>query len=273
MSIFQSLFLGILQGIAEFLPISSSGHLAVCKSLFGLSEIPLLFDVMLHLATLAAVLIFFRKQIIDLFAAFFRWIGKKSKPEDAPLQKMILGVIFGTISTGIIAVVLQKTLPEFSTKIICAGFLVTAALLIFSSLYAKKQASKQDAEPAQFTGVTPLKGFLVGIAQGLGTLPGISRSGITISASQVAGIDRKTAGEFSFILSIPAIVGAFILEAKDLGDVTESIGILPLLVGILAAFFSGLIALKFLMKLINKGKLEFFACYLIPVGILGIIFL
>ena len=121
--------------------------------------------------------------------------------------------------------------------------------------------------------VSPLKGFLIGIAQGIGTLPGISRSGITISASLMTGTDRKTSGEFSFILSIPAIVGAFILELKDLGDVSNTVGILPLIIGCLTAFVVGLISLKFLMKLINKGKLEYFAFYLIPVGILGLIFL
>ena len=269
MTILQSVFFVALQGIAEFLPISSSGHLALFKTLFGLEEVPLLFDVMLHLATLAAVIIFFRKEIGELFVVFFRWITGKSKEDDFIKQRMILAVIFGTIATGIIAIVTQKLIPELPIKFVCAGFIVTAFLLIFSSILNKRQVEKEGVVNT----VSPLKGFLIGIAQGIGTLPGISRSGITISASQIAGIDRKTSGEFSFILSIPAIFGAFILEAKDLGDVTSTVGIFPLIIGCLVAFIVGLASLKFLMKLINKGKLEYFAFYLIPVGILGLIFL
>ena len=269
MTVLQAIFFGALQGVAEFLPISSSGHLALCKELFNLQEVPLLFDVMLHVATLAAVFIFFRKEIGDLLAVFFRWITKKSKEDDFVKQKMILAVIFGTISTGVISIFTTKFLPELPTKFVCGGFIVTAFLLILSSILSKRQIEKEGVSST----VSPLKGFLVGIAQGIGTLPGISRSGITISASLMAGVDRKTAGEFSFILSIPAIVGAFILEVKDLGDVTQTVGILPLIVGCLVAFIVGIFSLKFLMKLINKGKLEYFAFYLIPVGILGLIFL
>ncbi|MEE0999967.1 MAG: undecaprenyl-diphosphate phosphatase [Treponemataceae bacterium] len=269
MSILESFFMGALQGIAEFLPISSSGHLALCKVLFGLQDVPLLFDIMLHVATLAAVIIFFRKEIGDLLAVFFRWITRKAKDDDFVKQKMILAVIFGTISTGVIAILIQKFLPEVPTKIISVGFIITAVLLVVSSILSKKQIEEEGVSNT----VSPLKGFLIGIAQGIGTLPGISRSGITISASLMTGTDRKTSGEFSFILSIPAIVGAFILELKDLGDVSNTVGILPLIIGCLTAFVVGLISLKFLMKLINKGKLEYFAFYLIPVGILGLIFL
>ena len=269
MTILQSIFFGALQGLAEFLPISSSGHLALCKALFGLEDVPLLFDVMLHVATLAAVIIFFRKEIGELFAVFFRWISGKAREDDFVKQKMILAVIFGTAATGVIAIITQKFLPELPVKFICGGFIITAFLLIFSSILSKRQIEKEGVSNT----VTPLKGFLIGIAQGIGTLPGISRSGITISASLMAKIDRKTSGESSFILSIPAIVGAFILEAKDLGDVASSVGILPLIIGCLTAFVVGIFSLKFLMKLINKGKLEYFAFYLIPIGILGLIFL
>ena len=269
MTILQSIFLGALQGVAEFLPISSSGHLALCKALFGLEEVPLLFDIMLHIATLAAVFIFFRKEIGELLAVFYRWITRKAKEDDFIKQRMILAVIFGTISTGVIAIITQKFMPELPIKFICGGFIITAFLLILSSIISKRQIEKEGLENT----VSPFRGFLIGIAQGIGTLPGISRSGITISASLIAGVERKTAGEFSFILSIPAIIGAFILEAKDLGDVTSTVGILPLIIGCLVAFVVGILSLKFLMKLINKGKLEYFAFYLIPVGILGLIFL
>ena len=109
--------------------------------------------------------------------------------------------------------------------------------------------------------------------QGVGTLPGISRSGSTIAGALLCGVDRKAAGEYSFIISIPAILGAFILELKDLGDVSESVGLLPLIFGCIASFIVGYLSLALLMTTIRKGKLQWFACYLIPVAILGFIFL
>ena len=339
MSIFQSIILGVLQGIAEFLPISSSGHLKVAQELFGLSEVPLLFDVMLHLATLAAVILYFRKKIARLFVILFRWIlpsGKRKtgngkmevergklemenevgkafpsatmaspfsptpsprgiapKTPEADLltgtdelgRKTILAVIVATIVTGAIGVVTSKLIPELPIKVTCAGFLFTACLLIFSAKFEKrKSARKSDApfDSAQGTlsqsgevkpkGISILQALFIGFMQGVGTLPGISRSGSTIAGAQLAGVNRAAAGEFSFIVSIPAILGAFVLEAKDLGEVGSQIGVLPVFCGCLAAFAWGYLSLSILMKLIRKGKLEWFACYLIPLGILGLIF-
>ena len=310
MTIFQSIILGVLQGIAEFLPISSSGHLNVAQELFGLSEVPLLFDVMLHLATLTAVILYFRKKIARLFVILFRWIFTSGKwkvesgkqegevspslqtqafsatpsagdtpatPPDTDLltgtdelgRKTILAVIVATIVTGAIGVVTSKLIPELPVKVTCVGFLFTACLLIFSSIWAKKHDSN-NLEEAR--GISILQALFIGFMQGVGTLPGVSRSGSTIAGAQLAGVNRAAAGEFSFIVSIPAILGAFVLEAKDLGEVGSQIGALPVFCGCLAAFAWGYLSLSILMKLIRKGKLEWFACYLIPLGILGLIF-
>ena len=348
MSIFQSIILGVLQGIAEFLPISSSGHLKVAQELLDLSEVPLLFDVMLHLATLAAVILYFRKKIARLFVILFRWIftsgkwktengkmevergklelenevgkagsgtafaetrsnpvsqdlppsgslptpsatmaspfsptpsprGIAPKTPEADLltgtdelgRKTILAVIVATIVTGAIGVVTSKLIPELPIKVTCVGFLFTACLLIFSSIWAKKHDSN-NLEEAR--GISILQALFIGFMQGVGTLPGVSRSGSTIAGAQLAGVNRAAAGEFSFIVSIPAILGAFALEAKDLGEVGSQIGALPVFCGCLAAFAWGYLSLSILMKLIRKGKLEWFACYLIPLGILGLIF-
>ena len=330
MSIFQAIILGVLQGIAEFLPISSSGHLAVAQKLFGLSDVPLLFDVMLHLATLAAVILYFRKKIARLFVILFRWIipnkeGKafpcKSKsnnifindahkevgeskinPQEFCLQnschdrtseatpsagdtpatppetdlltgtdelgrKTILSVIIATVVTGAIGVVTSKLIPEMPIKVTCAGFLFTACLLIFSSLWAKKHD-----KPLETKGISIFQALFIGFMQGVGTLPGVSRSGSTIAGAQLAGVNRAAAGEFSFIVSIPAILGAFVLEAKDLGEISSQIGALPVFCGCLAAFAWGYLSLSILMRLIRKGKLEWFACYLVPLGVFGLIF-
>lgn len=281
MSIFQSIILGVLQGIAEFLPISSSGHLKVAQELFGLSEVPLLFDVMLHLATLLAVVLYFRKKIARLFVILFRWILRKpiQTTDDTDLltgtdelgRKTIIAVIVATIVTGAIGVVTSKLIPEMPIKVTCVGFLFTACLLIFSSVWEKKHASVNKAE-SEKKGISILQSLFIGFMQGVGTLPGVSRSGSTIAGAQLAGVNRAAAGEFSFIVSIPAILGAFVLEAKDLGEVGSQIGVLPVFCGCLASFAWGYLSLSILMKLIRKGKLEWFACYLIPLGILGLIF-
>lgn len=282
MTVIQGILLGALQGVAEFLPISSSGHLAVAQNLFGLDEVPLLFDVFLHLATLFAVVLYFRKSIWNLLKIFGRWITRKSRPEgtedssdllcgtDKAGQKTILAVIITTVITGAIGIVTSKLIPELSIKVTCAGFLVTSVLLIVSALLEKKNSSSAAESPK---GISIVQSVVIGFMQGLGTLPGISRSGSTIAGALFCGVNRKVAGDFSFIVSIPAILGAFILEVKDLGEVNQAVGAAPVIAGCAAAFAVGYVSLTFLMKLIRKGKLVWFAAYLIPAGILGMIFL
>lgn len=282
MTVIQGILLGALQGVAEFLPISSSGHLAVAQNLFGLDEVPLLFDVFLHLATLFAVVLYFRKSIWNLLKILGRWITRKSRPEgtedssdllcgtDKAGQKTILAVIITTVITGAIGIVTSKLIPELSIKVTCAGFLVTSVLLIVSALLEKKNNLSTAESPK---GISIVQSVVIGFMQGFGTLPGISRSGSTIAGALFCGVNRKVAGDFSFIVSIPAILGAFILEVKDLGEVNQAVGAAPVIAGCAAAFAVGYVSLTFLMKLIRKGKLVWFAAYLIPAGILGMIFL
>lgn len=287
MTILQSILLGCLQGIAEFLPISSSGHLALAQELFNLEDVPLLYDVMLHLATLLAVVIFFRKKIWRLLCCFCRWISRrKENPElndetdllsgnDTLGRKTIVAIIAATFVTGAIGIFTSKLIPELSVKFTCAGFLVTSALLIFSAAIEKKNSAKNktSADLPQKKGISVGQALFIGLMQGFGTLPGISRSGSTIAGAQIAKVDRNSAGEFSFIVSIPAILGAFLLELKDLDKLGASVGAIQILCGCAASFVCGYFALSVLMKLIKKGKLEWFAAYLIPLGILGILFL
>lgn len=272
MSVIQGILLGILQGVAEFLPISSSGHLAVAQYLFGLDDVPLLFDVFLHLATLAAVCLYFWRKIWDLLKCLGRWITRKEKTEaDEIGRKNIVAIIISTIITGVLGVVTSKLVPDMSIKVTCAGFLVTALLLIVSAQLAKKNNSNS-SDTAEEKPVSKLQALVIGLMQGIGTLPGISRSGSTIAGALFSGVSQKTAGDYSFIISIPAILGAFILEVKDLGEVSETVGAAPIIAGCAAALAVGYISLSTLMKLIRKGKLQWFACYLIPLGILGMIF-
>lgn len=284
MTVLQGFLLGILQGVAEFLPISSSGHLALAQSLFGLEDVPLLYDIFLHMATLLAVTIYFWPKIWALLKCFGRWITKKQKsddqvqisendllcPTDKIGQKTIIAIIVATLITGAFGVVTSKLIPDLGVKFVCGGFLVTSALLIISSIMEKRQSAKG---PNEFTGISIKQSIIIGIMQGFGTLPGISRSGSTIAGALFGGVNRSLAGEFSFIVSIPAILGAFILELKDLGQMSSSIGAAPIIAGCISSFAVGYFSLSVLMKIIKKGKLQWFAAYLIPAGILGLIFL
>ena len=283
MSVWQGIALGLLQGIAEFLPISSSGHLAVAKELFGL-EAPLLFDVFLHLATLLAVVLFFRRKIASLVVSLVALIIRKKNLTAEQSAKRdqdgqyILSVILATVVTGVIGVLTAKLLDDdkISVKVVCAGFVFTAFLLITSSIVARRAAKHTASHSGeQVAPASPSwkQALIIGFAQGIGTLPGVSRSGSTISASLFCGVTRDVAGEFSFIVSIPAVLGAFLLEIKDIGDVAQSVGAAPVLAGCIAAFASGLCALSALMRLVKKGRLEWFAIYLVPLGVLGMIFL
>lgn len=284
MTVLQGFLLGILQGVAEFLPISSSGHLALAQSLFGLEDVPLLYDIFLHMATLLAVTIYFWPKIWALLKCFGRWITKKQKsdnqvqisendllcPTDKIGQKTIIAIILTTAITGTFGIFTSKLIPDLGVKFVCGGFLVTSALLIISSIMEKRQFAKG---PNEFTGISIKQSIIIGIMQGFGTLPGISRSGSTIAGALFGGVNRSLAGEFSFIVSIPAILGAFILELKDLGQMSSSIGAAPIIAGCISSFAVGYFSLSVLMKIIKKGKLQWFAAYLIPAGILGLIFL
>ncbi|HOX32781.1 MAG TPA: undecaprenyl-diphosphate phosphatase [Spirochaetales bacterium] len=266
MTLFEGAALGLLQGLTEFLPVSSSGHLALAKRLFGLSELPLLFDVSLHLATLAAVLVAFRERICGLAAALGRWLARRSTPEDGGELQFILAILVGTALTGAIGLGLERLGLGENPKLVSAGFLATALLLVLSERIGSGPGRK-GGSPG------PREGILVGIAQGIGVLPGVSRSGITISASLAAGVDRGKAGEFSFILSIPAVLGAFLLELKDAGEMMAGLSPAPLALGLLLAFASGLAAIKLFLGLVRRSRLSWFAAYLAPLGIAGLIWL
>ena len=294
MTIVQSVILGALQGVTEFLPVSSSGHLAIAERLFQVGDVPPLFNVMLHVATLLAVVIYFRKVIGRLLMILFRAIGQKDEPmnsrpiTDAKIATLapneqagrytIIMIIMSTIVTGAIGMVTSKMLAGISLAHICVGFLVTAGLLVASSVVDKircvhRAAINGVSGERHLTGINWWQALIVGFAQGVGTLPGISRSGATIAGALFSGVDRRTAGDYSFIVAIPAILGAFLLELKDLDVVAGAVGLLPLLVGCAAAFVAGYLALAWLMNIIRRGRLEWFALYLIPAGVLGLIFL
>jgi undecaprenyl-diphosphatase len=267
MTTLQSILFGCLQGISEFLPVSSSGHLVLLKHLFGLEDIPRLFDVLLHVATLFVVLVVFWREIGRLLAALGRFFLRRREAGDEAKLRLILAVITATLCTGIFGILLKDIGFESRPKIVAAFLLVTALILLAGRVLEKRRSR----EPSRCPGIR--EGLITGIAQGIGVLPGISRSGITISAALCAGVGRGEAGEFSFLISIPAILGALVLSLKDSGSLVQSVPPPALAAGIASALLTGYIALRLLLRLIRGGRLYLFALYLIPAGILGLVFL
>jgi undecaprenyl-diphosphatase len=274
----KALILGLIQGIAEFLPISSSGHLELGKDILGLQDIPVLFDVILHLATLIVVLIVFRERILGILKALWTFFFHRSKATSKGLTKTqkrkdeeakvnlayVVPLLAATAVTAVLGFIIYEYLPWNGVKAVSIQFLITAAVLGATAL--AKPGSRGPAE----IGVP--RSIFVGIGQGLGVISGISRSGLTISAGIFSGLDRQTAGEFSFLLAIPAILGAFLLSLKDLARMEAVVSFGQLALAFAAAFASGYVALKILIKVIKGGKLWVFAPYLLAVGILGLIF-
>ena len=269
MDIIKSIILGALQGITEFIPVSSSGHLLVTRNLLGLGEIPVLFDVLMHIPTLIVVLLVFRKKIIQILISLFRiftYLIKKEKPNinDTENARLFLIILIATVSTALIGFAFNKMETIFSEipKLVGALFIITGVLLIFSLLFK----GSKDYSKLKFK-----DGIITGIAQGIGVLPGISRSGITITASLFCGLKREKAGEYSFLISVPAILGALFIKIKDAPALNIQLHVL--LIGLGTCFLIGLLSLFLLLQLIKKGRLYLFSIYLIPVGILTLLFI
>lgn len=260
----QAITFGALQGLSEFLPISSSGHLVLLKNLFGLENVPRLFDVLLHGATLLVIFFVFRRRIGELLSVLGRFMLRRSAPGDAPGIRIIGVLLLATVFTGVLGMLIKDLGIEAYPKAVSALFLVTAAVLILT----RRFDGRSDEE---LPGVK--EAAIIGIAQGIGVLPGISRSGITISAALFAGMNRKEAGEFSFLLAIPAIMGALVLSLKDARELTLMVSPGVLLSGLAAATLVGYISLRLLLRMIRGGRLYLFALYLIPLGLSGLFFL
>ena len=262
MRLIEALLLGFIQGVTEFLPVSSSGHLVLARVIIGLEDIPLLFDVLLHVSTLAAVVLVFRRRIFSILGSLRRFLLRKTLASDAENLRLTVVVIGASLCTAVVGGGLSLVDIDQHPKIVSALFIVTG-LILLATRFAKGTRGYDKAGVKQT--------LVTGIAQGLGVLPGISRSGITISAALFTGMDREKAGEFSFLIAIPAIIGALALELRQTGDLMAVVPPAVLGVGIAAAFISGLASLLLLLRLIRSGKLYLFCIYLIPLGIAGII--
>ena len=262
MSILQSLILGIIQGLTELLPISSSGHLEIIPWLFNWTSDPNFeaafegFDVALHFGTFLAIAIFFFKDWINLIVGGFNQVVKKKKTQEG---KMFWYLVIATIPGGIIGLLLDTFAGDILKKpiIIAIALMVMGIILYFVD---KKSKSTTDYEHMTFK-----QTFLIGLSQCLAFIPGVSRSGITMTAGRAMGVDRTSAARYSFMLSAPIVFAATIFKIKDF------VFNLSFFIGVLASFIVGIIVIKWLLKFLQKGSFKIFAIYRVIFGLIILI--
>lgn len=285
MNYLSAIFMGILQGATEFLPVSSSGHLAIFGKLLNIKEPEPVFDILLHVGTLIAVFIVYWNDIKKLIIEGFGIIGdffvniyycvsnlfSNNKKEykkviNSAYRKFVMLIIISTIPTGIIGILVSDILDVVKSDLSIIGvcLLITSCLLLI--------ADRHDGGTKKPKNITYSNAFGIGICQGIATIPGISRSGTTITACLLSGFDRKFAVKYSFIMSIPAIMGAAVLELKDF---FAGIGSCPYVgqyaVGTVVSAVVGFFCMKFLIVLIGNNKFKYFAYYCMAAGIISII--
>ena len=283
MEFIKAIIMGIIQGVAEFLPISSSGHLVIFKILLKMNtDTGMLFDVLLHLGTLVAVFIVFWEDIKALIVegfsllfdcaynigCLFRKDKKYRKIVDTPYRRFVMLIIVSTIPTGILGILLKDVIELSSETLLIPGcmLLLTGVLLTIADRISGTTVTEKDA--------TYGNAALIGTAQGIATMPGLSRSGTTIAACLLCGFDRNFAVRYSFIMSIPAILGALLLELLDFSASTISIGVVEwaaYVVGTIVSGIVGYICIKTMLVIVRGKKFKYFAWYCFGMGIIAIV--
>lgn len=286
MELIKAIIMGIVQGICEFLPVSSSGHLAIFKQILNINtDTGLLFDIMLHVGTLAAIFVAYKEDVFKLIAEGFTIVGlffknffmfivnifsKKGKKYQSiittPYRRFVMLVIVSTIPTGIIGIVLKDFIEYSSTTLIIPGImlLLTGIELIIADKITIKNITEENATYKSATAI--------GVAQGLATMPGLSRSGTTITACLYCGFTKEFAVKYSFIMSIPAILGSMVLELKDFSDISiVKSELYCYAVGMIVAGIVGYICILTMLKIVRKKSFLFFSIYCFIVGSVAII--
>ena len=273
MSYFEAVILGLVQGLAEFLPISSSGHLALIQQCFGISDDKvLLFAVLLHVGTLISVFIVYWKDIWELIVELCLTIkdlctGKGLRLAERPVRKLGVMIIVATIPTAIIGLLFNDFFDSLYTSVIPigVGLIITGFLLVFAERMGEGNRGIQQ--------MNFRNAIFVGLVQGVAICPGISRSGSTLFGSLICNLDRKFAVKFVFLISIPSILGSAVLEAPaaiEAGVTAADVG--PILVGMLVAAVSGLVAIKTMIKIVSDKKLSYFSYYVWALGLIVVLY-
>ncbi|MDR2617385.1 MAG: undecaprenyl-diphosphate phosphatase [Treponema sp.] len=264
MSVLEALILGIVQGLTEFLPVSSSGHLVLLQKIFGISESALLFDTMVHAGTLAAVFIVLRQDIGNILRRL--------------IQPLTFYLIIATLPAVAAALLFKDKIEEAfaSGGFLGFAFLITSALLLVSGFISGKWENVKEGPLKGQDKMTWVDALVIGILQGVAVIPGVSRSGSTLSGALSRRLDRDFAARFSFLLSIPAILGALALQLKDLAsgaapEVSGGIGAAPIIAGTLAAGVVGFFSVRLMLKIVRTRSLTGFAVYTAVLGVLVLI--
>lgn len=257
MTLFQALILGLIQGLTEYLPVSSSGHLAIGSALFGIEGSDnLTFTILVHVATILSTLVILWSEINWIFKGLFKF-------EINEETKYVGNIIVSMIPVGVVGLFFKDYVEEvFGSGLFIVGcmLLLTAVLLIFSYYYKPRQKDK----------ISIIDAFIIGIAQACAVMPGLSRSGSTIATGLLLGNKKENLAQFSFLMVIPPILGEALLDVMKVFKGEEAFGgiaTLPLVVGFLAAFISGCVACKWMINIVKKGKLIYFGIYCAVVGI------
>ena len=266
MDILQGIIIGIVQGLTEFLPVSSSAHLVFIQNILGV-ESSLAFDVFLHLGTLLAVMWFFRGDIYRMLKAW--WFSLVDIVQGRfregfytdPYKRLAWYVILATIPVGIVGVLFEDTVDS-----LFSGALYVPAFFLFVTGTILYLSQRMNSGTINFNNIGKKEALFMGLGQACAILPGLSRSGTTIAAGLVADLDKEFAAKFSFILSIPAILGAFVIQLKDIGGALN-VNFLPIILGFIASFIAGYIAISWMLDLIQNKNLDIFAYYCWIVGI------
>ena len=267
MDILQGIIIGIVQGLTEFLPVSSSAHLVFIQNLLGV-ESSLAFDTFLHLGTLIAVVWFFRYDIYMMLKSWWLSLGDILQGRfregfyDDPYKRLAWYVILATIPVGIVGV-----LFEDSVDALFSGALYIPAFFLFVTGTILYLSQRMPGGNINYNNITKKEALFMGLGQACAILPGLSRSGTTIAAGLTIGLDKEFAAKFSFILSIPAILGAFILQAKDIGSAMDA-NFLPVILGFIASIIAGYMAIKWMLDLIQNRNLDIFSYYCWLMGLI-----
>ena len=273
MSTWMAAFMGFVQGVAEFLPISSSGHLTLMQHFFGFEEVDSLFNILLHFATLVAVCVVYWKDIVEMILEFFRGLtslfskrGSReiSRPPEA--RRLVLLVILGTLPLALVVPIEDKVeLLGNSPVFVSFALLITGCILFYSDRMARGKKNGRTA--------TVVDALLVGVAQAVATIPGLSRSGCTISAGMLRGFDRKFAVRYSFLLSLPAVLGATLLKVvKTISEGGIDTSLLPkYILGMVVAGVVGYFSIRLVQLLADKGKFGKFSIYCWIAGVVSLV--
>jgi undecaprenyl-diphosphatase len=255
MAVWEALILGIVQGLTEFIPVSSSGHLVIFQHLFGIQGSPLTFDILVHIGTLTAVFVAFWDDILAILRN--------------PLGKLTRLIVVGCIPAGLMGYFLQPYFEKAfeSLLVVGIGLLITGAVLKLSENIAERSLNMKEIRETSYGDV-----LFIGLLQGIAIVPGISRSGSTIAGGLLAGLDRTFAARYSFLVAIPVILGAGLVQLKDLPGNGVTGSWIPYLVGFAAAAVFGYLAIQVVMKLVRNGRLSIFSYYCWAVGIVTLAF-